>query len=144
MNASRIVGIGAALALAAAGIVAVTTSGDDVTLDKVEMRKDFAKGDIASESHGESKVAWLPDGTKIYEVPVVLKDGGRDIDKRPTTEAPCKRRPKGIDGALCQYKGKDAPELNRYPAAEMIGPGCQGCACSVWLGEDADAEETKR
>lgn len=144
MNASKVIGIGAALALAAAVIATVATEDAPVTLERIDFGKDFTKGDVASEAVGESKVAYREDGTKYYAVPVTLKDGGRDVDEKTALEAPCKRRPKGVDGALCQYKGKDAPELNRYPAAEMIGPACEPVACSVWLGEDAEAPETKR
>lgn len=152
MNPSRI-GIGAVVALAV--VVRIVTLNDEPVVTETApavVRTLAKKADIATESRGESKVHWLRDGTKVYRVPVVMRDGGRDVDERGSLEAPCKRRPKGVDGALCLHATTDlsgkptqgpSPELNRYPAAEMIGPGCEGVACSVFLGEDADAEEVK-
>jgi hypothetical protein len=34
-----------------------------------------------------------------------------------------------------------SPEMARYPASDMIGPGCEPVACSVWAGEDPDTPE---
>lgn len=154
MTPSRVVGITALVTLAAAGVGALALNGEpEATETAPPVVKALAKkADIATESRGESKVAWLEDGTKVYRVPVVMRDGGRDVDEKTAAEAPCKRRPKGVDGSLCLHATTDldgkptqgpAPELNRYPAAEMIGPGCEPVACSVFLGEDADAEEVK-
>lgn len=155
MQPSRVVGIAALVTLAAAGVGALALNGDpEVTETAPPVVKALAKkGDIATESRGESKVAWLEDGTKVYRVPVVMRDGGRDYDEKTAAEAPCKRRPKGVDGSLCLHATVDidgkpqqlpAPELNRYPSAEMIGSGCEPCACSIWLGEDGDAEEVRK
>lgn len=137
MQPSKVVGLAA---VATAVIVGVVTLAD-LTL---------VKSDVVAESLGESKVAWLEDGTKVYRVPVRLRDGGVDFDTKAAAEAPCKRRPaKAVD---CQHtyvthEGKEvteqAPELNRYPAASMSGTECEGVACSIFLGEDAEAPEVK-
>lgn len=103
---------------------------------------------VKSESAIESKVAWREDGTKVYLIPVELKDGTQSF--KETTEAPCKRRPKGVDGSLCQrtsitIQGKTrtdpAPLWGRFAAADMIGPGCEPVACSVTDVETSNSEE---
>lgn len=92
-----------------------------------------------------SKVAF-DGGAKFYLVPVKYADGGTAVISK--SEAPCKRRPIGISGALCLRVAPGsgislpAPEGNRYPASEMLGTGCEGVACSVWAGNDAEGPET--
>ena len=136
MEASKVVGFAAVVVAAIAVGVAVTDAKVDAA-------------DIKQARPGESRVAWLDDGTKVYRTPVELKDGGTGYDE--TTEAPCKRRP--VDGRDCEHTYVDrdgrsiieqAPELNRYPAASMSGAGCEAVACAIMLGEDAAAPEERK
>lgn len=108
----------------------------------------LTQDDIAIETPAHATVAWRDDGTKVYLVPVVLKDG--TYAEKEMFEAPCKRRPKGVDGKLCTHTFRSitgetlqepAAELNRYPAETMTGDGCEPVACAVMLGDDAEAEE---
>jgi len=140
MEASKVVGF-------AAVVVAAIAAGVVATDGKVDVKVDAA--DIKQARNGESRVAWLDDGTKVYRTPAELKDGGTGYDE--TTEAPCKRRP--VDGRDCDYTYIDrdgrsiieqAPELNRYPAASMSGAGCEAVACAIMLGEDAAAPEERK
>lgn len=110
-----------------------------------------APKDIVSESPHESKVAWLPDGTRVYRVPVRLRDGGAAYDEKSALEAPCKRRPRDAKDCNRTYTDIDgrevieqAPELNRYHASQMSGADCEPVACSVWLGDDAEADEVRK
>lgn len=139
MEPSKIVGLAA---VATAVVVAVVAALPEKTL---------VRGDIVSESPYESKVAFLEDGTKVYRVPVKLRDGGVGYDEKAAAEAPCKRAPKGGGDCFRTYVGIDgrevtekATELNRYPAASMTGADCVPVACSIWLGEDAEADEVQR
>lgn len=139
MEPSKVVGLAA---VATAVVVAVVAALPEKTL---------VRGDIVAEAPHESKVAWLPDGGKVYRVPVVLKDGGRDYDEKTAAEAPCKRRPRGAKDCNRTYLdigGKEvieqAPELNRYHASQMSGADCEPVACSVWLGESAEADEVRK
>ena len=106
--------------------------------------------DIASETAIESKVAWREDGGKVYVVPVVLRDG--TFATKETFDAPCKRRPRGVDGSQCQRVSLDingkartdpAPTLGRFAASDMLGADCEPVACSVMAGEDAEAPEMR-
>lgn len=133
MSASRNVSIAAAVALV--GIIAVVASDDGVV----------------AEVPANAKVAWRKDGTRVYVVPVLMKDG--TVVEKETEEAPCKRRPKDVDGKLCQrvqldIQGKPrtdpAPVLGRFPAETMLGDGCEPVACAVMAGEDAEATEEPR
>lgn len=128
MEPSKIIALSAAVALAIGAGVALT------------------QDDVAHEAPAAATVTWRDDGTKVYHVPVVLKDGTPAV--KETTEAPCKRRPRG--GRDCfrthaLFDGKEvtdeAPELGRFPAETMTGAGCEPVACSVMLGDDAEAEE---
>ena len=146
MDASRIIGF------AAAGIVAAVVIGAVVTAESTAESTDVKVTDVADikQAHpGESRVAWLDDGSKVYRTPVELKDGGTGYDE--TAEAPCKRRP--VDALDCNHIYIDndgrtvieqAPELNRYPAASMAGPDCESVACAILLGEDAAAPEVRK
>lgn len=142
MESSKIVGISAAVALVlGVGYVVLDGSGEVIP-----------EGD-AVEVVSESKAVFLEDGGKAYRTPVRLRDGGQYFVE--SAEAPCKRRPRGVDGSTCRHvyhRGglspadvdEAAPELVRYRAAEMLGDGCEGVACSVWAGEDPDAEEAPK
>lgn len=127
MSPSKILGIAAALSLAAIAVV-------ELSADKA-----LTRGEIAVSYDFESKVTFLPDGGKAYRVPVRLKDGGTDYDVKTAAEAPCKRRRPKAD---CRFAdGGLAPDLNRYPSSMLSGVGCEPVACSVWLGENADEDE---
>lgn len=95
-------------------------------------------GDIVSVDFAESKVVF-DGGAKFYAVPVWFADGGEGVVL--VANAPCKRRLPGnelcflIDGGL-------PPELNRYPADALEGV-CDGVACSVLAGVDADGPEVE-
>lgn len=84
-----------------------------------------------------SRAVWL-DGKKLYAVEVLWPDGGHSVEYLTAENAPCKRRLKGMkcflpDGGL-------APELLRYPADQLSGI-CEGVACLVPAGIDADGPE---
>lgn len=139
MEPSKIVGLAA---VATAVVVAVVAALPEKTL---------VRGDIVSESPHESKVSWLEDGTKVYRVPVRLRDGGAAYDEKSALEAPCKRRPRDAKDCNRTYTDIDgrevieqAPELNRYHASQMSGADCEPVACSVWLGDDAEADEVRK
>jgi hypothetical protein len=84
----------------------------------------------------ESKVVF-DGGDKLYAVPALLPDGGRDVALMSV--APCKRRLPG--NLLCFLSdGGLPPEFNRYPADSLEGI-CEGVACSVLAGVDADGPE---
>lgn len=141
MPPSKLVGLAA---VATAIIVGVVTLVDT----KVPPE---SKGDIIEARAYESKVAFLEDGTKVYRVPVRLRDGGVAYDEKAAAEAPCKRAPKGGGDCFRTYVGIDgrevtekATELNRYRAASMTGADCVPVACSIWLGEDAEADEVRK
>lgn len=132
MQPSKIVAAAAGATLAIALVVGITVNADDV----------------AYEMPAYAKAAWREDGMKVYLVPVVLKDG--TVAEKETTEAPCKRRPKSVDGSQCQRVSLDisgkpridpAPVLGRFAASDMLGDGCEPVACAVMAGDDAEAGE---
>lgn len=97
-----------------------------------------------------SKLAALPDGGIAYAVEALIADGGVELRKVPPG---CVRRPTGVKPSECQRTiadlvGRamvvDPGELNRFPVAEAVGAGCQPVACSVYAGDDADADEAAR
>lgn len=141
MEPSKVVGLAAIATAVVVGVV--------VTLD-VKVPPE-GRGDIVESRAYESKVAFLEDGGKVYRVPVRLRDGGTAYDEKTAAEAPCKRAPRG--GGNCfrtyvDFTGREvtekATELNRYPAASMTGADCVPVACSIWLGEDAEADEVRK
>ena len=91
----------------------------------------------------ESKLVLLPDGGKGYSVPASLEDGG--VEYLVTDSAPCVRRAAGMPVESCRRAtdagAVDFGALNRFPASEAVGGGCEPVACSVVLGEDADEAE---
>lgn len=106
----------------------------------------------------ESHVVWI-DGLKRYAVPVDQADGGQGVTL--TEDAPCKRRQlrtrescvRTFTAFVMTEKGYELRETvrelrdgdtNRYPASELEGDGCEGVACAVMLGDDADDEERPR
>jgi hypothetical protein len=55
------------------------------------------------------------------------------------------RRPAGALANDCRRRtedggARDFGDLNRFPASESVGGGCQPVACSVVFGENADEE----
>lgn len=89
-----------------------------------------------SEGRGEEKVTRAEDGGIAYLRAVRTDDGGAGFVVVDTPG--CARRNRGH----CVFlDGGDPGALNRYAAALLTGPGCQPVACSVFLGDDADAEE---
>jgi len=128
----------AALALAAVstGLV-VALSQDDLS----------ERGQSGRARLGESKVVELPDGGVGYAYPVDLDDGG--VEYRVTYAAPCVRRPEGAPMEACLRAWNDGGAydfgaLNRFPASEAVGIGCEGVACSIVFGEDdAEADSAK-
>ena len=91
-----------------------------------------------------SKLALLPDAGKGYVLSVRVADGG--VEKR-TTAPDCVRRPVGNKTCFrAESDGgqRNPGELNRFPATDVRGSGCQPVACSVFLGESADEEEDAR
>ena len=100
--------------------------------------------DVPMVPHPElSRVVGLPDGGKGYVLPADLEDGGTEW--LVTSVAPCVRRP--VDaGAQCLRRIADGGvvdfgTLNRFPAADAFGEGCEGVACTVIAGQDADESE---
>lgn len=96
---------------------------------------------------GESKLVLLPDGGKGYSYPAYLEDGGQEY--LVTDEAPCVRRAVGMPESSCRRRLEDGGafdfgELNRFPATEAVGEGCEPVACSVVAGENADEPEDER
>lgn len=86
---------------------------------------------------GDSRAVWR-DGGKYYAIDVVWPDGGRSVEYRDAGEAPCRRR---LKGAKCLLRdGGLAPELLRYPADQLSGT-CEGVACAVLAGQNADGPE---
>jgi hypothetical protein len=138
MNRDRIIAA-AALAAVSTGLV-VALSQDDLS----------ERGQSGRARLGESKVVELPDAGIGYAYPVDLDDGGTEY--RVTSDAPCVRRPEGAPVASCLRRepdggARDFGALNRFPASEAVGAGCEGVACSVVFGEDdaeADVEKVKR
>lgn len=127
--------VGAAIAIAGAVIVVI---GDEKPLDP--QKKKVLE---------PSKLAKLRDGGIGYMVRVAAEGGS----EWRLTAPDCVRRPVGARPTDCQRAtfdlgGKpvmvEPGELNRFPAAEAAGAGCQLVACSVYAGEDADAEEADR
>jgi hypothetical protein len=136
MNRDKII---AALALAAVstGLV-VALSQDDLS----------ERGQSGRARLGESKVVELPDAGVGYAYPVDLDDGGTEF--RVADSAPCRRAP--ADGGVCLRREpdggtRDFGTLNRFPASEAVGSGCEPCACSIVFGEsdaEPDIEKVKR
>lgn len=99
---------------------------------------------------GESKVVELPDAGVGYAYPVDLDDGGTSY--RATDAAPCVRRPEGAPVESCLRReldggARDFGALNRFPASEAVGAGCEPVACSIVSGEDhrePDAAKAQR
>lgn len=132
----------AALAAAAltVGAVALIADTKDVKNEK--------PADIKKEDVGTEKLAALDDGGLAYVRDVELLDGGRG-QKIVTGPPGCVRRPSKSPVVTCRRRFSDGGvvdpgPLNRFPASEAQGPQCQPIACSVFLGEDPDAEEVER
>jgi len=132
--------------IAAAALAAVST-GLVVALSQDDLAE---RGQSGRARMGESKVVELPDAGIGYAYPVDLDDGG--IEYRATSDAPCVRRPEGAPVASCLRREpdggtRDFGTLNRFPASEAVGVGCEPCACSIVFGEsdaEADVEKVKR
>ena len=80
------------------------------------------------------------DGGKAYTCEVRTDAG---VELRITT-AKCVRATG--KATTCQRRLADGGSryfgaLNRFPATEAVGTGCEAVACSVFAGEDADAAE---
>ncbi len=94
----------------------------------------------------ESKLVELPDGGKGYVLPADLEDGG--VEYLTTDAAPCARRRPGLLGTCLRRSADggtvDPGDYNRFPSSEAVGVGCEGVACSVVAGEDADESEDVR
>jgi hypothetical protein len=135
MNRDKII---TALALAA------VSTGLVVALSQDDLSERWQSGRARL---GESKVVELPDAGIGYAYPVDLDDGGTEY--RVTSDAPCVRRPEGAPVASCLRRepdggSRDFGTLNRFPASEAVGSGCEGVACSIVFGEsDAEADAAK-
>lgn len=148
MNTRQLAGIAAAITLAAVGAVAL--KGVD-TADVKPITDALKPLDEQREKALEpSKLAVLEDGGLAYAVDARIADGGVELRR---VSPGCVRRPVGVRPTDCQRAtfdlgGKpvvvDPGELNRFPVAEAVGARCQPVACSVYAGEDADADETGR
>jgi len=135
MNRDRIITALAAAAVASGLLVAL--SANDLGQRPDDGRK---------HRRGESKLVEL-DGGRAYAYPVDLDDGGTEY--LVTETAPCVRRPVGAPVSACLRRepdggARDFGELNRFPAEEAVGAGCQGVACSVVAGEDSLEDENVR
>lgn len=162
MTPSKIVGVAAALALAAAGVGLMSGFGDEpeVELTDVAITKDGrkiidvgaaaqaadeVKGDetavdsktIAAADLSASKLGMLSDGGLAAYVEI---DGGMVV----LDKFPCVRRRAGSAPDTCLRKterepvnGEDFGELNRFPASEVgnASTDCEPVACSIWLGD---------
>lgn len=136
---SRIVTVAAA-ALVATGAVVALVAGDLGPTQHPNAR----------ERLHESKVVELPDAGVGYAYPVDLDDGGTSY--RAMDVAPCVRRPEGAPVASCLRRAEDGEvrdfgALNRFPASEAVGAGCEPVACSIVFGEDdreADSAKLQR
>lgn len=96
---------------------------------------------VINERPMESKAVVLPDGGPGYVWPAMLLDGGGTLVLSDV--APCVRRPSGVLVNACRRRvdggsARDFGDMNRFPASEAIGTGCQPVACSVVFGEDAN------
>lgn len=132
----------AALAAAALAVGAVAFIADTKDIPNAKPT-DIKKDDVYTE-----KLAALDDGGLAYVRDVELLDGGRG-QKIVTGPPGCVRRPKALPAAACLRRFSDGGvvdpgPLNRFPASEAQGAQCQPVACSVFLGEDPDAEEVDR
>lgn len=132
------------------GIVGTVTFGLGLALGSIgNVDVPATPGDV--EFPMASTAAWLSTGEKVYAVPVVHPDGGREVTYRSAVNPPCRRRKAGAAGLACMrlVKTPDGgvtievqPEvLWKYPAAEMVGLGCEGVACSSLEGTDPFAPE---
>ena len=127
MNRDRII---AAAALAAVAVgAAVGLQSDDLS----------ERGASGRARLGESKVVEMPDAGIGYAYPVDLDDGGTEF--RVTSDAPCRRRPEDAPVASCLRRepdggSRDFGTLNRFPASEAVGAGCEPVACSIVFGEN--------
>lgn len=132
--------------IAAAALAAVAV-GVAVGLRDADLAERGASGRARM---GESKVVELPDAGVGYAYPVDLDDGGTEY--RVTDAAPCVRRPEGAPVASCLRRepdggARDFGDLNRFPASEAVGAGCEPVACSIVFGEndrEPDIEKVKR
>lgn len=72
--------------------------------------------------------------------PVAWGVVARSTDGGELTE--CVRRPAGVAPGECLRRmpqgDVDFGELNRFPAVDAVGAGCEAVTCSVLAGEDAD------
>lgn len=132
MTRDRIISALAAAAVASNLLVAL--SADDLGTRPDDSRRHRL---------GESKLIEL-DGGKAYAYPTDLDDGG--VEYLVVTDAPCVRRRAGAPVASCRRRqpdggARDFGELNRFPADEAVGGGCEGVACSVVAGEDSLEDE---
>lgn len=104
---------------------------------------------------GLTKLSVLRDGGKAYVVEVEVDAGaGRTRVELRSTAPGCVRRPKGAPVASCRRRerlpdgglgaARDFGDLNRFAVGEAAGAGCEAVACSVYAGEDADADEGER
>lgn len=142
-----------AAAIAGAGLLlAATATLVGSAIDAVRPVTDAVKSlDTQRETALEpSKLAAFPDGGLAYAVEARVADGGVELRRVPPG---CVRRPLAARPDTClrllpDEKGVPVPTdfgaLNRFPASEAVGAGCQPVACSVYAGEDADADEAQR
>lgn len=116
--------------LAAVALGGVIATAVVIVVDE----KGSEAGDVVIEP---SKLALLPDGGKGYVERVKQIDGG--IALRVKASGGCVRRPVG--NKSCLKGGRDPGELNRFPAADVTGTGCEPVACSIVFGENPDLAE---
>lgn len=100
---------------------------------------------------GLTRLAVQRDGGRAYVVEVRTADGGRAL--RVVTEPGCVRRRSGAPVLACRRReplpdgglgvGRDFGDLNRFPASQAVGAGCEPVACSVVAGDDADEDEER-
>lgn len=153
------------LTLTVAGVGALSKlGGPEVELVKVEVRPDGRKvvevdgvrvsaDDVKAEAKAvdlrtialptlvTSKLGARPDGSLVAYVEI---DGGMVV----LDKFPCVRRRKGGARGSCPMRtlaapvlGEDFGELNRFPVsmAGAVALDCEPVACSVWLGDEAEA-----
>ncbi len=126
--------------LSALGAALVLAAGYVVTLRPVDVGPLVA---VTNERPMESRAVRLPDGGRGYAYPATGPDGGPVLVL--TDVAPCVRLAAGMPEASCRRRTPDGGSrtfgtLNRFPASESVGGGCQPVACSVVFGENADEE----
>lgn len=134
MNPRALLGVVAGLAIAALGVrEALILTGDE---------QPPQAGDVPLHPQ---KVVGLRDGGIGYAKEVRTADGG--VATRVDSAPECVRRlaDAGVGGCrrvLSDGGIVDPGTLNRFPADASVGTRCSPCACSVYLGESADDEES--